>query len=84
MAGKRDKKSNVQASSVKNWLDELAAEVNVPFAPEGWHTIATIAERLDVDHQTVRRILSKRKAESKIFRCVAKNGKVFRTPHYKL
>lgn len=83
MAGKRDTKSDVSPSSV-NWLTELAQELNVPYAPEGWYTVSQIGEVLGVDHQTVRRLLANRKAEMKIYKCLVKNGRTIRTQHYKL
>jgi CTP-dependent riboflavin kinase len=83
MASKRDKKSDIQAPPV-SWLDQLAQELNVPYAPEGWHPICVIAEKLELDHQSVRRILKKRNAQSRVFRFATKQGKIIKTPHYKL
>lgn len=83
MASKRDKKQHISAPSV-NWLEQLAAEINVPFAPPGWFTISEICEQVNRDHQTVRKLLKKRKAEMKQFRHIAKNGKTLITMHYKL
>jgi len=83
MASKRNTKQDIPAAGV-NWLEELARELNVPYAPKGWHTVAQIGEALKVDHQTVRRILTKRKAESQIFKTIAKDGKIFKVSHYKL
>jgi IS30 family transposase len=67
-----------------SWLDQLAQEINIPFAPGGWYTVAEIAQKLDVDHQTVRRILKKRKAEAKTFRAECSDGRILRIPHYRL
>lgn len=83
MASKRDTEQDVPAAGV-GWLKKLAQELNVPYAPGGWHTVAEISEVLSVDHQTVRRILSKRKAKGQIFKTVAKDGKVLKITHYKL
>jgi len=83
MVGKRNTKQDISAAGV-NWLQELAQEINVPHAPDGWHPICVIAEQLELDHQSVRRILKKRHAQIRVFRFTTKEGKIMKTPHYKL
>ena len=83
MASKRDKKQDISAPSV-SWLEELAAEINIPFAPEGWFTMAQICEFVERDHQVVRKILKDRKAEQKQFKHTTKTGKIIVTVHYKM
>ena len=83
MAGKRNTKSHVPPASV-SWLDKLAAEINVPFAPPGWFTVSEICQKLDRDHQVVRVLLKKRGAEVRKFRHRKINGNVIITNHYKL
>jgi uncharacterized protein YwlG (UPF0340 family) len=83
MASKRDKERDISTPSV-NWLEQLASEINVPFAPEGWHTMVQICEKLNRDHHAVRLILKKRNAEMKSFRTKTAAGKTITTPHYKL
>jgi hypothetical protein len=81
MAGKRDQKSDIPASSV-DWLTKLAAEINVPLAPEGWYTMEQICEKTQRDHQSIRRILKKMNVEVRQFRYVLKNGRTTVGPHY--
>jgi len=83
MAGKRDKERDISTSSI-NWLEQLAAEVNVPVAPEGWYTLTQICARLNRDHQYVRKLLKDRHAERKNFRHITLLGKTIITAHYKL
>jgi hypothetical protein len=83
MVSKRDKKQDISAPSI-NWLEQLALEINIPFAPEGWFTITQICEFVGRDHQVVRRLLKKRGAEEKQFRHTTKNGKILITAHYKM
>jgi DNA polymerase I-like protein with 3'-5' exonuclease and polymerase domains len=84
MASKRDKKQDIPTANVKSWLEELAAEVNLPEAPDGWFTMNEICERLNRDHQFVRRLLKQRNAEKKDFKYITSAGKAIITPHYKL
>jgi hypothetical protein len=83
MASKRNKEPDIQASSV-NWLEQLAAEVNLPFAPQGWFTMSQICEKVGRDHQVVRKLLKSRGAEAKQFRHTNNKGHTIITMHYKL
>jgi len=83
MAGKRNKDRDIQAAGV-NWLEQLADEVCVPLAPEGWYPLYQICARLARDHQCVRRILKKKQAEMKQFRHILENGNTVIMPHYKV
>ena len=85
MAGKRNKITDIQASSV-GWLRALAEEVNVSFPPdgEGWATMVQITEATGRDHQCVRRLLKQRNAEVRSFKTLTASGKSMVTPHYRL
>jgi hypothetical protein len=83
MASKRNKKPDVPPPGV-NWLEQLASEINVPTAPEGWYTMAQICERVGRDHQVVRKLLANRGAETKQFRHINSKGQTIITTHYKL
>lgn len=83
MASKGNKKQNIPPADV-SWLEELAAEINIPLAPPGWFTIAEICEKTQRDHQVVRKLLKDRKAEVKKFKHVRSDGKNIVTNHYKL
>ena len=83
MASKRDKKSDISAPSV-SWLEELAAEINVPLAPPGWFTMSQICEQVGRDHQVVRKLLKDRNAEVKKFKHIKSDGKSIITNHFKL
>jgi len=84
MASKRDKKQDIPAPGIKSWLEELAAEINIPVAPEGWFTLTQICDQLNREHQYVRRLLKQRNAERKSFRHITTLGKTMITTHYKL
>jgi hypothetical protein len=85
MARKRNKITDVPTPAV-GWLAALAEELNVVFPPEGegWATMSQIVETTGRDHQCVRLLLKRRKAEVRSFRAVTTNGKVIVTPHYRL
>ena len=83
MASKGNKKQNIPPTDV-SWLEELAAEINIPLAPLGWFTITEICEKTQRDHQVVRRILKERNAEVKKFKHIGLDGKVYVVKHYKL
>jgi hypothetical protein len=83
MASKGNKNTDIQAPSV-NWLEQLAAELNVPFAPKGWHTMAQICERVGRDHQIVRKMLKRANAQTAKYRHLNSCGKVIVTVHYKI
>ena len=83
MAGKRDKNRDIQAAGV-NWLDQLAQELNVPFAPAGWYTITQIAKRIGRGDPYTRRLMQQKDIPCKQFKCKTSDGKVILSNHYKL
>jgi hypothetical protein len=83
MVSKRDKKQDVSPSSV-NWLDQLAQELNIGKAPEGWFTISQICEKLGRNRCFVERILKEKGAEKRLFISISSDRKQFRAVHYKL
>ena len=83
MVSKGNKKQDIPLASV-NWLQQLAAEINVPFAPEGWYTMTQICTELNRDHNSVRILLKKRNAQTAQFRSYTTGGKMVVTTHYKL
>ena len=83
MARKRDSNRDVPVAGV-NWLEQLAAEVCTPMAPEGWYPMYEICKRLDRNHQYVRRILKMKNAEVKQFMHMLECGRTVILPHYNL
>lgn len=85
MAGKRDKKPNVQTSGV-NWLSKLAEQVNLPFPPEGegWLTLTEVAEKLGRGLTSTTTALRKVKAEKKRFSHIGVDGRRVSLVHYRV
>ena len=83
MAGKRDKKQNISAASV-NWLEQLAQELNIGKAPEGWFTMNQICEKLGRDRCFVERMLKQKGAEKRVFMTTSSDRKRLRAIHYKV
>lgn len=83
MARQGNKKSDVQAPVV-NWLEQLADEINVPYAPQGWYTLGEISAKLDRNRQYVVRLLESKKAEKQYFMSRRADGNRVRMIHYKL
>lgn len=67
-------------------MQQLVDEVNVPFPPEGkgWYTMSEICEQTERDHQTIRKILKDKNAESRKFKFARTDGKIIVTTYYRI
>lgn len=83
MARQGNKKSDVQ-TPVVSWIEQLADEINVPYAPPGWYTLGEISAKLDRNRQFVVRLLESKKAEKQYFMARRGDGNRVRMIHYKL
>jgi len=85
MADKRTKGRKLQVAPVKkDWLTQLAANVNAKFAPSGWYTLSEIAIKLKIGRTATRTLLAIKKADKQKFYHRTSDGRIILTPHYKL
>jgi len=82
MAGKRDKRSKLQAPGLESLITALKRELHGEPAPEGWYTIAQIANILEVNAPAAVRLASRKRWECKKFTAVTSDNKKILVKHY--
>jgi hypothetical protein len=82
MAGKRDKGSKLQVTGVESLIAALKRELEGEAAPEGWYTIAQIANMLEVGFGAALRLAIRKKWECKKFTAMTPDNRRLLIKHY--
>jgi hypothetical protein len=82
MASKRDKRSKLPASDLESLITALKRELEGEPAPEGWYTIAQIANMLEVNFAAALRLAARKKWECKKFTAMTPDNRRILIKHY--
>lgn len=82
MVGKRDKGSKLQAAGVESLIAALKREIEGEAAPDGWYTIAQIANMLGVNNPAAVRLAARKKWECKKFTAMTPDNRKLLIKHY--
>jgi hypothetical protein len=82
MAGKRDKDKRLQASGLESLVAALKRELEGEPAPDGWYTIAQIANMLEVNAPAAVRLAARKRWECKKFTAPTSDNRRILIKHY--